>query len=137
MSFLKRAQILVADLWGCFEGRAHGAFHDIDRLTMFADYRIPQALHYFEVLRYSPELTGRLVANHLLEAGSEEEIQIRGASIHAVELIRAKMRQLAQDQSPTQPNSIQLDFYLWGFRRDNATEIDLKSPYHKVRSVFY
>ena len=36
---LKRAQILVADLWACFDGAGLGAFHDIDSITMFADYR--------------------------------------------------------------------------------------------------
>ena len=34
--FHKRAQILVADLWACFEGESHGQFHDIDCITMFA-----------------------------------------------------------------------------------------------------
>ena len=34
--FLKRAQILVADLWACFQGTSYGAFDDIDRITMFA-----------------------------------------------------------------------------------------------------
>jgi hypothetical protein len=39
VSFWKRAQILVADIWACFEGKGLGTFHDIDSLTMFADYR--------------------------------------------------------------------------------------------------
>ena len=34
--FYKRAQILVADLWACFEGTGYGRFHDIDGITMFA-----------------------------------------------------------------------------------------------------
>ena len=34
--FLKRAQILVADLWAAFGGTGWGEFHDIDHLTMFA-----------------------------------------------------------------------------------------------------
>jgi hypothetical protein len=34
--FLKRAQILVADLWAAFEGEGYGEFHDIDKITMFA-----------------------------------------------------------------------------------------------------
>lgn len=34
--FYKRAQILVADLWACFEGESYGYFHDIDQITMFA-----------------------------------------------------------------------------------------------------
>lgn len=38
----KRVQILVADLWACFEGQGYGAFYDIDKITMFADYRVPQ-----------------------------------------------------------------------------------------------
>lgn len=32
----KRAQILVADLWACFEGTGYGKFDDIDQITMFA-----------------------------------------------------------------------------------------------------
>jgi len=34
--FYKRAQILVADLWACFEGTGYGRFRDIDSITMFA-----------------------------------------------------------------------------------------------------
>ena len=37
--FYKRAQIFAGDLWGAFQGQGLGAFHDIDQLTMFADYR--------------------------------------------------------------------------------------------------
>jgi len=32
----KRAQILVADLWACFNGEDFGEFNDIDKITMFA-----------------------------------------------------------------------------------------------------
>lgn len=35
----KRAQILVAETWAAFSGKGPGHFHDIDQLTMFADYR--------------------------------------------------------------------------------------------------
>lgn len=34
--FLKRAQILVADLWACFDGGGYGRFDDIGVITMFA-----------------------------------------------------------------------------------------------------
>lgn len=34
--YLKRAQILVADLWAAFEGEGYGQFNDIDKITMFA-----------------------------------------------------------------------------------------------------
>ena len=39
--FYKRAQILIADLYGAFMGKSYGAFSDIDQLTMFPDYRVP------------------------------------------------------------------------------------------------
>jgi hypothetical protein len=40
VQFFKRAQILIADIWGCFEGKDLGQFDDIDQtITMFADYR--------------------------------------------------------------------------------------------------
>lgn len=41
--FYKRAQILVADLWACFEGESYGEFHDIDTITMFAGIVIHEA----------------------------------------------------------------------------------------------
>lgn len=55
VSFYKRAQILVADLWGIMEARGEGNI-SIDWLTMFADYRVPQALVYLGALRYSDAL---------------------------------------------------------------------------------
>ena len=39
VAFLKRAQIFAADVWSRFGGHGYGEFHDIDSLTMFADYR--------------------------------------------------------------------------------------------------
>ncbi len=45
--FLKRAQILVADLWACFDGRGYGEFHDIGEVTMFAGpYRLLRIPHH-------------------------------------------------------------------------------------------
>jgi hypothetical protein len=38
----------VADLWALFEGKGRGQFDDIDTLTMFADYRVPQSLQVQE-----------------------------------------------------------------------------------------
>lgn len=56
VSFYKRAQILVADFWGIMEARGQGDIINMDWLTMFADYRVPQALVYLGALRYSDKL---------------------------------------------------------------------------------
>ncbi len=58
--FYKRAQILVADLHGAFEGRQWGEFRDMERLTTFADYKLPQALRELGILRYDETLSARV-----------------------------------------------------------------------------
>lgn len=60
VSLYKRAQILVADIWNFFGGSGLGEFRDVNRMTMFADYRVPQVLVYFGVMSYSDELMALL-----------------------------------------------------------------------------
>ncbi|KAK3890266.1 hypothetical protein Pcinc_005797 [Petrolisthes cinctipes] len=60
VAMFKRAQIVVSDTWLLFRGQGLGAFIDIDQLTMFADYRVPQSMAYFGALEYSESLTEKL-----------------------------------------------------------------------------
>ena len=76
--FLKRAQICVADLWAAFDGESFGEFDDIDKITMFADYRVPQILNTLGCLWYSPLLDSAIRQKKLIENGHNWEIQIRG-----------------------------------------------------------
>lgn len=78
---LKRAQILVADMWACFDGEDYGEFYDIDKLTIFADYRIPQLLQALGCLWYSPGLEQAVKSKKLIEHGHTWEIQIRGKQV--------------------------------------------------------
>ncbi len=83
--FLKRAQIAAADL-----ARAGLAtFHDLDRLTMFADNLVPHVLRLDGVLSFDRDLTSRIDRGELIEHGSPEEVEIRAGALHAVELIVA------------------------------------------------
>eukprot|EP01117_Protostelium_nocturnum_P015076 TRINITY_DN5801_c0_g1_i3.p1 TRINITY_DN5801_c0_g1~~TRINITY_DN5801_c0_g1_i3.p1 ORF type:complete len:303 (+),score=105.23 TRINITY_DN5801_c0_g1_i3:87-995(+) len=82
----KRAQILIGDIWACFEGRKWGEFEDIDSLTMFADYRVPQILVAFNLISYSESLLQYLKEGKLLSSGDAREVEIRGNSILAVEV---------------------------------------------------
>jgi hypothetical protein len=77
----------VADIWACFEGLGLGKFEDINSITMFADYRVPQILNYFQVLQYSPGLQERLKSNPFIPAGDQLELEIRAASIWSVKVI--------------------------------------------------
>lgn len=76
--FLKRAQILVADIWACFQGEGYGAFRDIDKITMFADYRIPQILNTMGCVFYSPVLDLTIREKRIIESGTKWELQLRG-----------------------------------------------------------
>lgn len=53
---------------------------------MFADYRVPQALAYLGALKYSQELLKMLEKGIWLKNGSEEEVELRGASIYVCEV---------------------------------------------------
>ena len=112
VAFMKRAQIFVGDVWGAFGGQGIGAFKDIDRLTMFADYRVPVVLRELGILRYSPHLEGLVDGCHELPAGSEEELEIRGVTIAAVELLREKLSDMQTDFAQ-KPNSVLIDWCLW------------------------
>jgi hypothetical protein len=127
--FFKRAQILVTDLWGAFGGRAWGQFESIDALTAFADYKLPQLLRAWGILRYAPSLARKVDAQVELAAGSADEIEIRAATLWAVEFLRAELA--ARGRALW---SVQVDWILW-----NASQGKFKGmkPYHRVRTIYY
>lgn len=141
VAFYKRAQILIADIWACFEGRSYGEFHDIDTITMFADYRIPQALVYFDAMVYSKEITEYMKADKMMKTGDRYEMEIRGCSIWATELVCEEARKLLQADDATKDthiNSIIIDHYLWDYRRDHADDPKMADiPFHKIRCIYY
>ena len=132
--FHKRAQILVADLWACFEGHGFGYFHDIDQITMFADYRIPQMLHSLGCLQYSPPLESHIRQKKAIDSGHPWEIQLRGCSIWGVELLR---REIHRQHPGTHLNAILIDFFLY----DTMKEMEKKGrdciSHHRTRSIWY
>jgi hypothetical protein len=86
--FLKRAQICVADIWAAFDGEGFGEFEDIDKITMFADYRVPQILNSLGCLWYNPSLDNTIRQKRVIESGHPWEIQLRGSSsitLHGLE----------------------------------------------------
>ncbi|KAI9803367.1 MAG: hypothetical protein M1833_000885 [Piccolia ochrophora] len=132
--FLKRAQILVADLWACFEGKGYGEFHDIDKITMFADYRIPQMLHTSGCLYYSPVLDFHIRSFKPIESGHSWEIQLRGCSIWCVELIR---REIVRQHPEAAVNAILIDFFLYDSMKEIEAAGNEAIPHHRTRSIWY
>jgi hypothetical protein len=127
--FLKRAQICVADLHAAFRGERWGAFADLDRLTAFADYKLPQLLRRFGVLTYAADLAQLIDAYTLIPAGSEAELAIRAATIWSVELLR---RALAE-RGIQRPASA-IDYRLWS---ESQAPDPAMRPYHRTVTTFY
>jgi len=155
--FWKRAQILAAEAWAAFYP-LHGA-HPLfpgggaARITMFADYRVPQILHHLGLLDYPPALAALLEAHAPLEHGSREEVSIRAASIVAVERIADEIRmRRSTDDGPANENagyrevcSVLIDFYLWDLAKciEHGTKVvtgirtSKVLPAHRTRSIWY
>jgi Potential Queuosine, Q, salvage protein family len=67
---------LVADLWGALKDLPEhkSLFPDIDELTTFPDYRVPQILNQLSVLEYSEELNELIGKKQEIKAGSQMEL---------------------------------------------------------------
>lgn len=127
--FYKRAQILVSDLWNAGGGEKWGRFDNMEVLTAFADYRLPQILRAWDVLRYAPDLADRVDGEEALEPGSREELEIRAASIWAVEWLREALARRGRRLW-----SIQVDWILWAASHGDDTRL---KPHHRTRTIWY
>jgi hypothetical protein len=127
--FLKRAQICVADIHTAFGGKGLGALTGPDKLTAFADYKLPQLLRYQGMMVYASELAAQVDAYQEITAGSAPEVEIRAATVWAVELIR---RALA-DRGVTRSAS-EIDYRLWS---ESQTPTPDMRPYHRTRTIYY
>jgi hypothetical protein len=127
--FFKRAQLTSADLAAAFGGKSFGEFHDLDQLTIFADNLVPHVLRRLGVLVYEPGLAKRIDDERRLEAGSQQEIEIRAAAVHAVERCVGLLRTAGVDATAQQ-----LDYALW--TRGQSPEMKAH-PRHRARSTYY
>lgn len=138
---LKRAQILVGDLWACFKGKGFGEFSDIQEITMFADYRVPQILYAMGCIKYTPRLYNKIQSKELLTSKSQEEVEIRGCTIWAVELIVKELRKLVKNSADKsrlpEINAVLVDFYLWDTAKEEEDQNTKIVECHRVRSVYY
>ncbi|KAK3320609.1 hypothetical protein B0T19DRAFT_244043 [Cercophora scortea] len=131
---LKRAQIFAADIWACFEGEGYGAFRDIDKITMFADYRLPQVLNIMGCLSYSPPLDVAVRAKRNITSGSNWEMQLRACSIWCVELIR---REIIKQHPDAKLNAVLIDFFLYDTIKEIESAGQETIPHHRTRSIWY
>jgi hypothetical protein len=115
--FLKRAQLFVGMLYGRIRGHDDCPIHheSISKLTVFADYRVPQALIGMGIVRVSPDLEAALTAKTEFTDGEAREQELRAASIYSGTSLAAALATLRG-----QPiNALHVDYLLWKAPRDH------------------
>ncbi len=140
--FWKRAQIFAADIYAAFGGKNLGDFKDIDSLTAFADYKLPQVLRELGIISYNRELAAKVDSFQYLAPGSEPEIEIRAMTVIAVEQIRNEFNSGGSGK-PSNPDdslshgsltSSRVDSWLWQLGQLDEFR---KKPYHRCRTIYY
>ncbi|VDP09283.1 unnamed protein product [Soboliphyme baturini] len=172
VAFLKRAQILIGDIYNLLKGEPPAAFGDIDTLTTFADYRVPQVLVYFGALQYSDELQrllnegtkwvlqlpcspllifvifnlvyldikqGLCSLGHVFSSGDVEEVEIRGCTVFAVDLVVDEVKRMLAEVNLTLLRVYVIFIFRWCLKmfkkfsdKENITSVQqLKSSVQK------
>ena len=154
VGFYKRAQILVADLWAALgdsnkEGSTsdikpiscrawdYCSFLDMEIITTFADYRVPQLLRNFGVLEYSTSLAKKVDNSEILTASCADELYIRAGTVVAVdELVKAVRSKLNDAVLAENCNAVKVDWYLWNIG-EKMDRVGVLGKHHLVRTIYY
>jgi len=137
VALLKRAQIAAADVWAAYGrrtdvGASPFAFGDVARLTCFPDYRLPQLLRAHGVLVYDARTAAAVDAREELPAGGAEEVEIRAATVVAVQALRDVLNAEGGAEEPLM--DVEVDWLLW---QVGEAQRDTLPPHHRTRTVFY
>lgn len=124
-NFLKRAQLVTAMI----HGRNNQIFNDIDKLTVFADYRVPQTLRKLGLTDYSQEISNEIKENIYLPEGSAKELEIRISTIQACNILKDFLK-----QNNIKTNSLNIDYYMW---KNSKSILEPDFDFHRTRNVFY
>lgn len=120
ITFYKRAQICVYDL-SMLPGLM---IKNLNTLTAFADYKLPQLLRHNGAIHYEQSLARRIDAKEHIAKGSREEVEIRAATVWACELIAQELGVPA----------VLVDNVLWLTAATTSPRI---KPYHRTLTTSY
>jgi hypothetical protein len=124
----KRAQILAADLASALGNSSGLGITGLEKLTAFADYKVPQVLRELGLLTYAPRLRRRIDSQVELPAGSAEEMEIRAATVWAVEALRLELA-----NQGAHFDAYEVDWLLWNM----GQTLQNPRPYHRTRTIYY
>lgn len=125
----KRAQICCGDLHGAGQGADWSELTNLDKLTAFADYKVPQVLRRLGILVYTDALARTIERRTLLTVGGDAEVEIRAATIWGVEFLRR-----ALEERGVTLRAFEIDWHLWELGQTLPAD---SQPYHLTRTIFY
>ncbi len=124
-NFFKRVQLIPAMIYGRNLAETK-IFDDIDKLTVFADYRVPQTLRKLGIVEYFDDLSNDIKYKTYLKEGSEKELEIRISTIQACNILKSFLN--------SDINSLNIDYYMW---KKGKTIIEPDYDFHRTRTIFY
>ncbi len=117
--FLKRAQICAYDL----SMLKNLKLTNLNQLTIFADYKIPQLLRHHQLINYHPQLAKKIDQLKLIPKNSQAELEIRASTIIAGEILSILLKK--------PPHLI--DNALWVLTQSKTNQ----QPYHRTLTTNY
>lgn len=123
INFNKRIQVMISQI-----SKITPIKH-LDSLTAFADYRLPQILRHLGILKYKRFLSKLIDRQEYIEKNTDEEIEIRLATIHSVEMIKEEIAKRGISVT-----SSLIDSYLW--TRSRRLDAVMK-PHHRTITTAY
>ena len=127
---LKRAQLTISDLAYVYMKHTNRSFLNIDKLTACADYKLPQVLRQWKVINFNTELTNIVENKQLIEAFSQQEIEIRANTIIAIDLITEEFNFIHKSNY----SSMDINNLIWRMSQDKDT---LKFGKHRTTTFCY
>lgn len=126
--FDKKAQLGASSLYKRFRNQCAFPVTDVNELTVFSDYILPKALRDLGILKYEDSLAKRVDNWQIIEAGSQEELEIRASTIHASKMLQDRINMYRND-NPI--NALHIDYKLWHEFRNK------KGPHHLTKTIAY
>lgn len=123
--FYKLAQLLTSDILHVIKIKEQKEVN-YSNLLGCADYKIPQVMQGFGILKYDKKLSSLLEERQEIEENSEYEVEIRASMIVAINYIWEKI-----DKSI---DRIDINDFIWSKGQDKTKKY---KPYHLTRTTSY
>lgn len=129
IKFYKLAQLGIWIIYRALPRSGGMRLEDASKMTAFADYIVPVALHVMGILQYSPALERGIQNFELIPRDSPQEIEIRAHSLYATAILCEEINKLRPaDKQVIIP---QIDARLWTHYHTTHW------PHHLTRTIMY